>query len=85
MRRPAPLAAFDALLAPLWRALGGDAAVNASAPGLQAALTAYVRQHAIAPIAGIGALFCLVLLSLLVFLLWCAAAAQSARSAAAAH
>lgn len=73
MRRPAPLTAFDGLLAPLWRALGGDAAANASAPGLQAAVTSYMRNHAIAPIAGIGALFCLVLLSLLALLLWYAA------------
>jgi len=70
MQKAVPAEGMDVLLEPLWLVLDGQSFSSYDLSKLKPELTNYLKKYLLEPIAGIGAMFCVVLLSLLVFLLW---------------
>jgi hypothetical protein len=70
MNKPVTAADLDQLLGPLWHMMDGQAMGAYDMSQLQPNLMSYLKTYAIQPIAGVGALFVLVLLLLALLLFW---------------
>jgi hypothetical protein len=70
MNKPVTEADLDQLLAPVWNMMGGGAMGQFDLATMQPKLMGYLKTYAIQPIAGVGALFVLVLLLLALLLFW---------------
>jgi hypothetical protein len=67
MNKPVTAADLEQLLTPLWNQLNG---LPMDLPAAKPQLISYLKTYSIQPIAGVGALFVLVLLLMALLLFW---------------
>lgn len=70
MNKPVTAADLDQLLGPVWHIMQGGSMGSYDMSTVKPQLMSYLKTYAIQPIAGVGALFVLVLLLLALLLFW---------------